>query len=178
MTEPDPPGRGTRFLLRAEAGAVGGLVGAVAVALLFFFERAIHLHPLAVPTALASGFLGGASGASSGSGMLGGVSSDLVIILEMLVYTVVHLLTFAAVGFSAVFVVDGSRFWTSLWGGAAYAGVTCTALLYLVRWIAGTPVALDVVGLPRVLLANVLAGAIIGVALYTAEHSGERSTAT
>jgi hypothetical protein len=33
-----------------------------------------------------------------------------------------------------------------------------------------TPVALDVLGLPWVIAANVVAGAIIGTALYLGEH--------
>ena len=149
-------------------------MAAVVVAVLFFLEGAIHLHPLSVPAALASGLLGTQS---SGPASTNAVTSDVVGILEMLVYTVAHLMTFAAVGISAAFVLDGARFWRSVWGGAGYAAAACTALLYIVRWIAGTPVALDVVGLPRVLLANTLAGAIIGIAIYAAEHGPNHDAA-
>ncbi len=76
-----------RHLLRVEAGAVGGLIGAVAVALLFFLEGAIHTRPLTVPAALTSAWVGGVSGSSAAASGLG---SDAVTILQMLVYTVVH----------------------------------------------------------------------------------------
>ncbi len=159
-----------RFLLRAEAGAVGGLIGAIAVALLFFLDGAIHLRPLAVPAALTSGLFGAATNNPVGTN---GVVPDAINILEMAEYTVAHLLTFAAIGISAAFVLDGARFWKAVWSGAAYVGVTGTGLLYIVSWGIGTPVAVDVLGLPRVLLANGLAGAIIGVGLYAVEHGDD-----
>lgn len=171
---PSHTGSLKRLLLRAEAGAAGGLIGAVAVAALFLVKGAIHLHPFAVPAALSSGLLGGAS---NGSGMSGGLGSDLLTILEMLVYAVLHLLTFAAVGVGAGFFVDGSRFWKSVGIGAVYAGVTCTGLLYVVSGVAATPVAVDVLGLRWVLLANMLAGAIIGAALYVVEHGDDGDVA-
>lgn len=164
-----------RFLLRAEAGAVAGLLGGIAVAALFFVQGAIHLHPLAVPSELASGLFGGAA---NNPGSTSGLGSDVVSVLKTLEYTIAHLLAFAAVGVSAAFILDGSRFWTSVWGGAAYVGAVCTGLLYAVSWIAVTPVALDVLGLPQVLLANMLAGAIIGTALYMAAHSVDRDGVT
>jgi len=163
------------FLLRAEGGAVGGLIGAVAVALLFFLEGAIHLHqPLAVPSALTSAWFGGA-GAGSGPGT--GLVSDIVIVLQFLVYTIVHLFAFTAVGASAALVLDGSAFWRSVATGAVYVGAACTTLLYIASWIADAPVALDVLGLQRVLLANMLAGAIIGIALYVVEHGDDGGAA-
>ncbi|HET9064363.1 MAG TPA: hypothetical protein VFN22_00890 [Gemmatimonadales bacterium] len=158
-------------LLRAEGGAVGGLIGAVVVALLFFFEGALHLHqPLAVPSALTSAWFGGVDGSS---GAASGLGADVITLFRFLVYTLVHLLTFAAVGASAALVLAGSRFWESVGAGAIYGGAVCTLLLYLVGRLADTPVALDVLGLRRVLLANMLAGAFIGIALYVAEHGDD-----
>ncbi|HKI95239.1 MAG TPA: hypothetical protein VJ992_08115 [Gemmatimonadales bacterium] len=156
-----------RVALRAEAGAAGGLVAAVVVAALFLVDGAIHLHPLAVPEALASGLLGGGNGAS---GAISQAGSFAVVTVEVTAYTVVHLLTFAAVGATAAFVIDISSFWKGLLGSVAYVGIACTGLLYFVRWMVDTPVALDVLGLPRVIAANAVAGAIIGTALYLGEH--------
>ncbi|MEO7157532.1 MAG: hypothetical protein ABI039_08230 [Vicinamibacterales bacterium] len=163
-----------RHLLRVEAGAIGGLIGAVAVALFFFVQGATHLHPLAVPSALTSAWVGGVSGSSAAAARVG---SDAVNILQVLVYTVLHLVAFAVVGMSAAFALDGSRFWRSVWGGAAYVGGACTALLYIVSWITDTPLAPQVLGLGRVLFANMLAGAIIGVALYMVEHGDHPNVA-
>ncbi len=166
------PGSVTRYLHRVQAGAAGGLLGAVAVAALFFLQGALALHPLTVPAALASALF---SGGSAGSGAAGSLGSYFLLPLEILAYTVVHVTVFAAVGASAALVLNGSGFWRSLAGGVAYTSVTCTGLLYLVLWFADTPVALDVLGLPRVLLANALAGAIIGTALYLVDQGDDRA---
>lgn len=159
---------------RAAAGAAGGLTAAVVIAILFFVEGAIHLRPMGVPVALASGKLSGASSA----GASGQVDSAVMQGVEVLAYTVLHLLTFAAVGAVAAFVVDASAVWKSVLGGIAYASVAYTGLLYAARWIVDAPVALDVLGLPRVLAANAVAGAIIGMALYLAQYDDERRPAT
>jgi hypothetical protein len=163
------------LLERAPAGAAGGLTAAIVIAILFFVEGAIHLHPLGVPVALASGMLGGGSSSAGASGQ---VDSVVILAIQVLAYTVLHLLTFAAVGALAAFVVDASAVWTSVLGGIAYASVAYTGLLYAARWIVDAPVALDVLGLPRVLAANAVAGAIIGIALYLAEHGDVRRLAT
>jgi hypothetical protein len=145
--------------------------------MLFFLEGALRLHPFSVPAALASGLFGGGG---SGPGTVAPAGSLIVAgveLLEILGYTVLHLVAFAAVGAVAAFVLDVSAMWTGALGGAAFAGVTCTGLMYLVRWVVGTPVALDVLGLPRVLLTNALAGAVIGISLYLTEHHEPRDAA-
>lgn len=160
-----------RFVLRVQAGAAGGLIAAIAVAALFFLLGAIRLQPFSVPASLASGLFGGGSSATGATSQPG---SFVAIVVEILAYTAVHLLAFGAVGATAGLVVTASSFWKSVLGGAAYAAVACTILLYLVRWLADAPVAVDVLGLPRVLLANALAGAIIGTAIYLGEQSSAR----
>lgn len=166
-----------RFQRRAEAGAVAGFLAAVAVAVLFFIGGALRLHPLSVPGALASGLFGGAVSGSKALGPVGSLVVFGVELVEILAYTALHLLAFAAVGAAAAFVLDVSELWTSAAGGAAFAGVTCTGLMYLAGSVAATPLALDVLGLPRVLLTNALAGAIIGLSLYLTEHHDERTAA-
>ena len=158
-----------RFLHRAETGAVAGLLAAVVVAILFLIEGALRLHPLAVPAELSSGLFGGGGRGTQALRPVGSVIIFGVEFLEIVAYTVLHLLAFAAVGAVAAFVLDLSRMWTSALGGALFASITCTGLMYLVRWAVDTPVALDVLGLPRVLLTNALAGAVIGVSVYLTE---------
>ncbi len=160
-----------RVVVRVEAGAAGGLAAAIAVAILFFVQGAISLHPFAVPVSLASGLFSGANG---GQAAIGQPQSFIVLTLQMLAYTVLHLLAFAGVGAMAGLIVRSATFWRSALGGAAFATVACTALLYLARWFLGAPVAVDVLGLPRVLLVNAAAGAIIGTALYLGEQSYAR----
>ena len=160
-----------RLLRRVEAGAAGGLVAAVTVAAFFFVQGAINLHPLSVAVALASGLLGGAS---RDPGATSQMISFVVVPLEIIAYTVVHVLVFAVVGATAALVVNVSPFWQGLAGAVAYTCVVCTGLLYLARWFVGAPTALDVLGLPRVLLANALAGVVIAAALYLGKQSDRR----
>ncbi len=160
-----------RVTIRVQAGAAGGLAAALVVAGLFFLEGVIRLRPFSIPAELASGLFGGGS---ASSGATTGVSSYMVVPVEIIAYTGVHLMAFAAIGAGAAFIVGGARYWTSVLGGVAYASVACTGTLYLVGHLAGTPVAFDVLGLPRVLLANALAGAIIGTAVYLGEQSYRR----
>jgi hypothetical protein len=157
-----------QFMFRAEAGAMGGLIAAVAVAVLFFVQGAVEMHPFSVPLNLASGFFGDTTAVV---GDLGRLRGNIVLGGELLGYTILHLLAFGVAGAGAVFVLSGTAFWPSVFGGALYGGLSCTGLLYVARWTAGTPVALDVIGLPKVLLVNGFAGLIIGASLYLAERS-------
>lgn len=151
-----------KSLRRVEAGAVAGLLAGIAIAVFFVAEGAVHLRPFSVPADLASGLLG----QPGGGGPLGPVGAFAVLAFEVLVYTVIHLLTFVGIGVIAAFLPEEKTFGTSLLGGVLYGSIMCTGLLYATRWILGVPVALDVLGLRLVLLANALAGAIIGVVLY------------
>jgi hypothetical protein len=164
-----------RFLRRLEAGVVAGLFAGVAVATLFLMDGAVHLHPLSVPISLASSLL---NDGSMPTGPFGQAGAFVLLGIELVAYTVIHLLAFATVGATAALFVDATSFSKSLWGGVAYGSVTCTGLLYAVRWIADTPVALDVLGLRAVLLANAVAGAIIGVVLYLSEKGNAEVAAS
>jgi hypothetical protein len=160
-----------KSLRRAQAGAMAGLLAGIAVAVLFLIRGAIHLQPFSVPVDLASGLLGN----PGTGGPLGPAGAFAVLSLEVLAYTVIHLLTFVAIGLAAAFVLQENSIWTSLVGGAVYGTVVCTGLLYATRWLAGVPVALNVLGLGPVLLANALAGAIIGAILFLAREDGARA---
>lgn len=162
-----------RAINRVQAGAVGGLLAGIAVAALFFIQGAITLHPLSVPESLASGLFSGGSGDPVAMSQ---PWAFIVLILQILAYTALHLLAFTAVGASAALAVNGSTFRGSALGGAAYAAVACTALLYLARWFIEGPVALDVLGLPRVLVVNAAAGVIIGTSPYLGEQTFARET--
>ena len=153
------------FLERAKAGAGAGFLAGVGIALLFLLEGLVHLRPFSIPAALATGLLGGGSAPAAAS-PLDQVTSFVVVGFEVSVYGVLHLVTFAAVGAAAAFVLKVTSFWKSLWGGVAYGTLGCTGLLYVSRWFVDTPVALDVLGLRTVLLANAVAGGIIGIGLY------------
>ena len=160
-----------RWVHRVQAGAAGGLVAGGVVAAFFFLVGAIDLHPLAVPASLASGLFGGGGAAP---GVASPPESFVVLAVEMLAYTAIHLLAFTGVGASAGMAVKASTFWRTLLSSTLYVTVACTGLLYLAGWFVATPVAVDVLGLPRVLLANAVAGTVIGTALYLQEQSDAR----
>jgi hypothetical protein len=179
-----------RFFHRAAIGAVAGLVAGIAVAIFFLIEGAVHLRPFAVPVALASGLLGwgGAGGtaaaqvANTAAAHVAGTAPPSgeslgVLGVEVLVYTVIHLLTFAAVGAGAGFLLGFRSFWRSILGGVVYGSIVCTGLLYASGSIAATPVSLHDLGLPSVLLADAMAGAILGLGLHLARSAGQGEAA-
>lgn len=158
-------------LLRVEAGAFAGLLAGMSVAVFFLVQGVIHLRPFAVPVDLASSLLGWSRGGDSS----GPVGSLAILGLGVIVYTGLHLATFAAIGVGAAFLLDGRYFLPSLVGGVIYGSIACTGLLYATRWMVDAPVALDVLGLGRVLQANALAGGIIGTVLYLTFMRGTNS---
>ena len=178
-----------RFFRRAAIGAAAGLVAGIAVAVFFLIEGAVHLRPFAVPVALASGLLGwGSTGATAAAQVAGTTAAQAAgtaprvesfgaLGVEVLVYTVIHLLTFAAVGATAAFLVGVRSFWRSILGGVVYGSIVCTGLLYASGWIAATPVSLHDLGLRSVLLADAMAGAILGLGLHLAQPADEPEAA-
>lgn len=158
-----------RFLRRVAVGAKAGLLAGVGVAVLFLIEDAVRLRPLSTPAALASGLLdGGAAG-----GLIERLASGGALAAWIMAYTLLHLLVFAGVGVIAAFALEVRSFWRALLGGAVYGSVVCTGFLYGARWIVESPIALDALGVPSVLLANAMAGAILGLALHLEERDPE-----
>jgi hypothetical protein len=161
-----------RSLQRAATGAEAGLLAGGGVAILFLVEDAIQLQPFSTPLALASGVVGFGS-VDLHAGLVSQIAGFGALGVTLLAYTALHFLSFAAVGVAAAFVLDVTSFWTSLWSGVAYGTVACTGLLFGGRWIADAPFAPDALGMPSVLLANAMAGAILGIGLHLARSDGE-----
>jgi len=157
-----------RFIERAAGGAEAGLVTGAAVALFFLFEDAVHLQLLATPSALAGGFVGPTGTEMDGS-TVARVAAFGVLSVRVLLYTMAHFVAFALVGIAGAFLLKTSAFWTCLAGSVAYGATVCTGLLYASWWVAPSPVALDALSLPTVLLANAMAGAVLGIGLHLAQ---------
>ncbi len=158
-----------RFLRNVAAGAKAGVLAGVAVAILFFIEDAVQLRPLSTPTTLASGLLGGGVAGT----MIARVVSGGVVGAWIATYTLLHLIVFAGVGVMGAFVLEARSFWRAVLGGAAYGSVACTGVLYGAQWIVESPFALDALGVPSVLLANAMAGTILGLALHLQQSDQE-----
>lgn len=154
-----------RFLRRVAAGAAAGTVAGIAVAVFYLVVGAVRLHPFVVPVTLSSELLrAGNLAATTGEAVR--LASLESLGVQVVTYTVLHLLIFAVVGVAAAFILDVGSFWRSLLGGVAYGGVVCTALLYASGWVAATPIAVHSLGLRSVLLANAMAGGVLGLALH------------
>jgi hypothetical protein len=166
-----PPSRELmRLLERASVGAEAGLLAGASVVVFFLVQDAFVLRPLATPLALTSGLLGEPLDLErrvATAATVGNVGARL------LTYTVLHFLAFAALGVAAAFLIPVRSFWTSLWSGVVFGSLASTGLLYASRWVADVPVALDTLGMPSVLLANAMAGAILGVTLHLAGPTTE-----
>ena len=158
------------FYQRFATGAEAGLMAGAGVILLFLFQDALHLEPLATPSALATGFFGPA-GYRYDTDVLARAAGMAAMGARLVSYTLLHFLTFAAVGVVAGFALRGSSWLGSLLGGALFGATFCTGVFYAARWIMDAPVHLDAVGFPGIVVANVVAGVILGGGLYVARAS-------
>lgn len=155
------------FHQRVAAGVEAGLMAAAGVVLLFFFQDAVRLEPLATPEALATGLFG-PGGYQYDTGLLASAAGAVGMGARLLSYTLLHFLAFAVVGVVAAFALVGTSWLGSLVGGALFGGTVCTAVFYASHWVMDAPVHLEAVGLPSVLVANVVAGVILGGGLFIA----------
>lgn len=153
---------------RALAGAEAGLLAGAGVAAFFFIQDAVHLQPLATPIALASGLLGAGASTPDGDLLSRAVAFGLLG-AGVLAYTALHFLVFAAGGVAGAFLIQATSFWRSLVSGVAFGSVLYTGLFYGSRWLAGTQVSLDVLGLPSILLVNAMGGALLGLGMHLAQ---------
>lgn len=165
-----------RIAVGAEAGALSG----ASVVLLFFLQDAVRLDPLATPQALSMGLFG-VDAIRYDAGIVSQVAAWSITGVGLLAYTVLHFLAFAGVGIVGSFLLRAGSWWSSLAGGAVFGATFCTAVFYGSRWVMTTPVQLASVGFPSVLLANVVAGVVLGgglfVALGSADGAGDKAAA-
>lgn len=151
---------------RVIQGAEAGILAGVAVVLVFLAGDVLHLAPVETPTLLAAELFGvRVNGAESG--LIASTVELAVTGFRLLAYTVLHFCAFALVGVAGAFILGTTSLGASIAGGTLFGGTACSAIFYGCRWIAGdTPVVMEGVAAPTVILANCLAGAILGSALY------------
>ena len=157
---------------RATHGAEAGLLAGGAVVALFLFQDAVRLAPLATPSALTQGFFG-PGGVAFDTALLAQAAAMVGTGMSLLAYTVLHFLTFALVGVSAAFVLGGGAWWGAVAGGALYGVTVCTGAFYGARYLLHAPIHFDQIGLPTVLVANLVAGVVMGGGLYLVRGDGE-----
>lgn len=150
---------------RAALGAEAGLLAGTGVALLFLIQDSVTLAPLSTPEALAS-TLFGPVGYSMDDGLVAQAVGMAVYGFRLLSYTLLHFLAFALLGVGAAFALRGVSWLASLGGGALYGLTACSAVFYGTRLVLESPVMLEQLGVPSVLIANVVAGTIMGGGLH------------
>lgn len=157
------------FYQRVAAGAEAGLMAAAGVVLLFLFQDVVRLEPLATPEALASGLFG-PGGYQYDMDLLARTAGVAAMGARLLSYTLLHFLAFAAVGVVAAFVLAGTSWLGSLAGGGLFGVTICTGVFYASHWVMDAPVHLNAIGVPSVLVANAVAGVILGGGLCIARR--------
>lgn len=155
---------------RVIEGAEAGLLAGVGVVLVFLVGDVLRLAPAETPTLLAAELFGvRVDGAESG--LISATVEMAVTGFRVVAYTVLHFCAFALVGVAGAFVLSTGSLGASVVGGALYGGTACSAIFYGCRWIVrDAPVVLQGVAPSAVILANCLAGAVIGSALYLARR--------
>ena len=156
---------------RALLGAEAGLLAGASVIALFLVQDAFQLAPLATPNALASGFLG-PSGYTYDTGLLATATGVIGWGVLLLAYTLTHFVTFAGVGVAAAFLFRGLSWGKALLGGALYGATVCTGVFYGGRYLLDAPVQLAEVGTPSIVVANLVAGVVLGGGLYLGFSQG------
>lgn len=155
-----------RLYQRVIQGAEAGVLAGAGVVLIFLVGDVLRLAPVETPTLLAAEIFGvRVSGMESG--LIASTVEMAVTGFRLLAYTVLHFCAFALVGVAGAFILSTASLGLSVFGGALFGGTACSAIFYGCRWVAGdAPVLLDGVSPSSVILANCVAGSLIGSALY------------
>lgn len=157
---------------RVKTGLTSGLIAGTALAGLFLILDLGRLAPLATPVNLSASFLGPGRFAIDVP-----VFSELVAIVvftsNVLVFTLLHFLAFAALGVGSCFACDKCGIQLNVFTGALYGLLVCSLVFYL-SLLVGVHGARAITGLPgpmTVLLASAFAGAVIGGCAQVMRHS-------
>ncbi len=150
---------------RCAQGAEAGVLAGAGVAVLFLFLDVVHLTPLATPEALSAGFFT-PSGYAYDTGLMAQAASLVATGLHLLTYTVLHFGTFAVLGVAASFLLRNAGWAGSLVGGMLFGLTVCTGVFWLSRDLVNTPVVMEAITVPSLLVANTIAGAILGAGIY------------
>jgi hypothetical protein len=148
---------------RVRTGISSGLIAGVALAGLFLVLDLGRLAPLATPVNLSASFLGPGR-FSIDTPVFSELVAIVVFISNLLVFTLLHFLAFAALGVGSCFACDKFGVPLNVFTGAVYGLLVCSLVFYL-SLLVGVHGARAITGLPgplTVLLASAFAGAVIG----------------
>lgn len=132
---------------------------------MFLLLDVVHLTPLATPSALSASLFHPA-GYEYDTGLMARLATWIGTGFHLATYTVLHFATFAALGVVASLLLRSFGWIGSLVGGVAYGLTACTGVFVLSRSVMDTPVVMESVSIPALLLANGVAGVLLGVGVY------------
>jgi len=135
------------------SGVKGGLIAGVLLAVAFFLYDLLRFEPLATPTAMADLLAAGGEGTSA-------LFERTSTMARVLWFTVVHLAVFGAVGLGAAWFFRMTGYRKSIWLGAIYGLVICSAAFEGGLRLTGTTMS-AVPRWPAILISNLIAGAVI-----------------
>jgi hypothetical protein len=146
---------------RTRTGIQAGLLGGSAVVLLFFLLDLFRLQPLSTPIALGNSIL-----------MPGGFLLDTPVISQVvslvmfagsiLTLTILHFLAFSCLGLGAVWGCEECGVKLNVLSGALFGITVGSLLFYGSLSLGGDQILANLPGPVSVLLANLMAGAVMG----------------
>jgi hypothetical protein len=146
---------------QTRAGIQGGLMAGAAVLILFFLFDLARLQPLATPFSLSAQLLG-PNGLSLDMPVISQVLAIVIFAGNLLSLTVLHFLAFSLLGVGAIWGCENCRFPLNIATGALLGITAGTGAYYACMALFGDHVLAGSPGVPSVLAANLVAGALLG----------------
>lgn len=159
------------FLRRALVGAEAGLLAGATVAGLFLVLDVVGVGLFTTPVSLAAGLIGGET-ELTGADLLAGAVPLLERGAWLLGYTLLHFTAFTVLGAVGASIVPVASLSSSLLGGVVYGSVGFTGAFVGYRWIMDAAPLPEGLPLATVLLANAMAGAVLGTGLHVGLEDG------
>lgn len=148
---------------RVKTGLTAGLIAGATLAGMFLILDLGRLAPLSTPVNLSASFLGPGR-FSIDTPVFSELVAIIVFIANLLVFTLLHFLAFAALGVGSCLTCDKCGVSLNVFTGALYGLLVCSLVFYL-SLLVGVHGARAITGLPSpvtVLAASAFAGAVIG----------------
>jgi hypothetical protein len=146
---------------QTKAGIQGGLMAGAAVLVLFFLFDLARLHPLATPFSLSAQLLG-PRGPTLDMPVISQVLAVIVFAGNLLSLTILHFLAFSFLGVGAVLGCENCRLPLNVGTGALLGATVGSGAYYACMALFGDHVLAGSPGIPSVLAANLVAGALLG----------------
>lgn len=129
------------------------MIAGAFLAIGFFFYDLLRFEPLSTPTSLANLLAAGGESTSA-------LAERTLVIGRVLSFSGVHLIVFGAVGLLAAWFFRLAEYRKSIWLGALYGLVICSAVFEGGLRLTGTTIA-TVPRWPAILIGNAIAGVVI-----------------